>query len=70
MLTGFFADALYKVNDKLIKAMSLALIREKVGGKGFGHVPKVDDDDIIFAGFAGKEEEAQIGQHYKYRAQQ
>ncbi len=69
MLTGFFADTLYKVNDKLIKIMALALIREKIDGKGFGHVPRIDDDDVVFAGFAGKEEENQIGQHYKYRGQ-
>jgi Fe-S cluster assembly protein SufD len=69
MLTGFFADTLYKVNDRLIKVIALALIREKISGRGFGHVPRIDNDDIVFAGFAGKEEEAQLGQHYKYRTQ-
>lgn len=68
VLTGFFAETLYKMEDSMMKVMSLAMVKEKLDGLGFGHVPKITEDDVLLGSMTQRGIN-EMYEHYKFRQQ-
>ncbi len=65
-VTGFFAESISKIENTIMKELSMSLISSKLEDKSYGTVPRMDARNI-WVGSSESKESGMFRGHYKYR---
>ncbi len=68
LVTGFFAENLSKIQNKVMAELSMSLINAKLEDRSFGSDPKMDTRNMWVSPSASSESDMFKG-HYKYRGE-
>ncbi len=66
LVTGFFANNLTRIQNTIMRELSMSLINSKLENKEYGKVPKLDTRNI-WVGSSDSTETDMFKGHYKYR---
>jgi Fe-S cluster assembly scaffold protein SufB len=67
LISGFFSSSIAKMESAIVKSAVASLMNEKINGKKFGMIPKLDISSIWFDPKAAQAD--MFEGHYKYREQ-